>query len=99
MAGITSTGLGSGLDIRGIVDKLVAAERKPQVFQLDRKESDLQAKLSSYGVFKSALSDFRSSLAGLRQSSQFGVLQATSSNSDVLTASAASNADTGHFNI
>ena len=99
MAGITSTGLGSGLDIRGMVDGLVAAERQPQVFQLDRKESNLQAKLSSYGVFKSALSDFRTSLAGLRQSSQFGVLQATSSNSDVLTASAATNADTGHFNI
>ncbi len=50
MAGITSTGLGSGLDIRGMVDGLVAAERQPQVFQLDRKETDLQAKLSSYPI-------------------------------------------------
>lgn len=99
MAGITSTGLGSGLDIRGMVDGLVAAERQPQVFQLDRKETDLQAKLSSYGLFKSSLSDFRSSLAGLRESSQFGVLQATTSDSEVVSASVDSNADTGHFNI
>jgi flagellar hook-associated protein 2 len=99
MAGISSTGLGSGLDVRGLVDGLVAAERQPQIIQLDRKESNLQAKLSSFGIFKSALSEFRTSLAGLRQSSQFGVLKATSSDSEVVNATVNSNADTGKFNI
>jgi flagellar hook-associated protein 2 len=99
MAGISSTGLGSGLDVRGLVDGLVAAERQPQIIQLDRKESNLQAKLSSFGIFKSALSEFRTSLAGLRQSSQFGVLKATSSDSEVVNATVDSNADTGKFNI
>lgn len=96
---ISSLGLGSGLDIRSIVDGLVAAERQPKTFQLARQEANLQAKISSFGSFKSALSGFRTSLAGLRQSSQFNSLKASSSDSAVVTASAASNADVGKFSI
>ncbi len=99
MAGIASLGLGSGIDIRSIVDGLVAAERQPQEFLLTRQESDIQAKLSSYGVFKSGLSSFRSSLSGLRDAGKFGALQAKVSDSDVIGASVSSNADVGHFNL
>ncbi len=52
MAGVTSLGLGSGIDVRGIVDSLVAAERGPQESLLTRQEADLQAKLSSFGILK-----------------------------------------------
>ncbi|WP_031435697.1 flagellar filament capping protein FliD [Methylomarinum vadi] len=97
--GVTSLGLGSGIDVRSIVDGLVAAERQPQEFQLTKQESDIQSKLSSYGIFKSALSDFRSSLAGLRDSGKFEALQAKTSQSDVISASVSSNAETGHFNL
>ncbi len=99
MAGISSLGLGSGIDIRAIVDGLVAAERDPQEFQLTRQETNLQAKLSSYGIFKSGLSDFRASLAGLRDAGKFSVLQASSSNPDVISASVSSNADEGSFSF
>lgn len=99
MAGVSSLGLGSGIDIRSIVDGLVAAERRPQEFLLTKKETDLQAKLSSYGIFKSGLSDFRASLAGLRDAGKFAALQAKTSQSDVISASVGSNADTGHFNL
>lgn len=99
MAGISSLGLGSGIDIRSIVDGLVAAEREPQEFQLTRQESTIQAKLSSFGIFKSGLSDFRSSLSGLRDAAKFSSLQVTSSQSDVISASVASNADEGQFNL
>lgn len=99
MAGISSLGLGSGIDIRSIVDGLVAAERQPQEFQLTKRESDIQAKLSSYGVFKSSLSDFRASLAGLRDSTKFMSLKATTSDSSVVAASVSSNADVGKFNL
>lgn len=96
---ISSLGLGSGIDIRSIVDGLVAAERDPQDFQLTRKETDIQAKISSVGSFKSALSDFRASFAGLRVGSQFNTLDAESSNSEVVTASAESNAEQGSFTV
>lgn len=99
MAGVSSLGLGSGIDIRSIVDGLVAAERKPQEFLLTKQESDIQAKLSSYGVFKSGLSSFRTSLAGLRDAGKFAALQAKTSQSDVISASVGSNAEIGHFNL
>jgi len=99
MPAVTSTGLGSGLDITGLVTKLVDAERQPMKIQLDRKEADLQAKLSSYGTFKSALADFRSSLDGLRQDTGFAALKATSSDESVLTASVAANADPGDYRL
>lgn len=99
MAGISSLGLGSGLDIRGIVDGLVAAERQPLEFMFARQESSLQAKISSYGIFKSSLAEFRSSLSGLRDAGKFSVLQAKSSHSDVISASVSNHADIGKFNL
>lgn len=99
MASISTPGIGSGLDIGGIVEQLVEAERQPQTFQLDRQESQLQAKISSYGIFKSSLSDFRSSFSGLLSSSQFSALQATSSDTDTVKVSASSNADVGSYNL
>lgn len=99
MAGVSSLGLGSGIDIRSIVDGLVSAERQPQEFLLTKQETDIQAKLSSYGIFKSGLSDFRASLAGLRDAGKFAALQAKTSQSDVISASVSSNADAGRFNL
>ncbi len=99
MPTITSTGLGSGLDITGLVTKLVDAQRQPVAAQLDRKEADLQARLTSYGTFKSALSDFRTSLAGLRQDSGFAALKAISSDESVMTAQVAANADPGDYRL
>ncbi len=96
---ISSLGLGSGLDIRGIVDGLVAAERQPQEILLSREESKLQAQISSFGTFKGSLSDFRTSLAGLMSESKFGSLEAKSTDSTVVTASVSSNAEAGQFNI
>ncbi len=96
---ISSLGLGSGLDIRSMVDGLVAAEREPQSFQLTKQETSLQAKLSSYGIYKSALSDFRASFAALRREGEFGALKATSSDDSIVSASVSSSAEKGKYSI
>ena len=56
MPTISSPGIGSGLDINGIVDKLMAAERRP-IDVLDRKKSSYDTQLSAYGKLSSALAD------------------------------------------
>ena len=57
MASITSsTGLGTGLDINSIVSQIVAAEGTPTQNRLDRREAELQTKLTAYGTLKGALS-------------------------------------------
>jgi len=95
---ITSTGLGSGLDINGIVSKLMSVESLP-LQQLATKEADYQAKLAAYGQVKSALSAFQSAVSGLQSASTFQSLAATSADTAVYTASASSIAVPGNYSI
>lgn len=98
MATITSAGIGSGLDVAGLVKQLVAAESQPLTV-LDRKEALIQAKLSAYGSFKSALSSFQSAMSGLANLSKFQTFKATSADPSVVTSSAAFNAVPGSYGI
>ncbi len=96
---ITAGGIGSGLDIRSLVDQLVAAEGQPATLRLDRKEADFQADLSAYGTLKSALSTFQDSVKALDNIDAFQGRKATSSNSDLFTASADTTAVAGSYDI
>jgi flagellar hook-associated protein 2 len=99
MTGITSTGLGSGLDIKSLVSGLVSAEQTPVTKRLDKQEARITAQISSYGSLKSAMSTFQGSLSGLKNLSTFQKLSATSSDTSIITASAFSNADQASYNL
>lgn len=100
MASITSsTGLGTGLDINSLVSQIVAAERAPAVSRLDRREGELQARLSAFGTLKSALSSFQTSLASLKTASTFQNKSASSSDEDILSASTNSTVAAGSYAI
>ncbi|CAA9892322.1 Flagellar hook-associated protein 2 [Candidatus Methylobacter favarea] len=99
MAAITSAGVGSGIDIEGLITKLVAAEGQPATKRLDTKEAGLQADLSALGSVKGALSSFQTSLQGLKNASAFQARTATSSNTDLFTVSANSSAVAGSFSV
>jgi len=97
--GITSTGIGSGLDVQEIVTKLVAAEGQPATNRLNIKEAKLQAELAAWGSIKGALSSFRSSLSGLASTSTFNRRSVDVSDDSFLTATAATTADVGDYSI
>ncbi|MEL7537865.1 MAG: flagellar filament capping protein FliD [Pseudomonadota bacterium] len=59
MVGIVSTGIGSGLDVGGLVGQLVAAEAAPAETRFARQEAGILAEVSAYGSLKSALSQFQ----------------------------------------
>ncbi|VAX14256.1 Flagellar hook-associated protein FliD [hydrothermal vent metagenome] len=99
MPSITSAGVGTGLDVRGLVDKLVAAEGGPAKLSLDRKEAKLQAELSAIGTFKSTVSGFKSSLDALRKPDTFGKLEVSSSDEEKLAATATKDAQPGDYDI
>lgn len=86
MASIISSGIGSGLDIAGIVQSLVAAEGDPVETRLSQQEFRAQTKLSAFGSLKSALADVRDQLATLKDPAKFLVRKAVSSNASVFTA-------------
>jgi len=99
MPAIQSTNSGSGLDVRNLVDQLVAAERDPAASRLDKKEINVQQGLTAIGTFKGALIDFQSSLTPLRNSDAFKSINAISSNEEKFTVSAEDNAVTGSYDI
>lgn len=93
---ISSPGIGSGLDINGIVAKLMAVESQP-LRALDTKEAAYQAKLSAYGTLSGALSSFQSAVQGLSDPAKFQSLTASSSDATVASASASSIAVAGSY--
>jgi len=100
MATITASGMGSGMDINGLVTQLMAAERQPATQRLDRKEAALQTKISAIGNFKSALSTFRSALSGLKDADKFQAsAKAAVANDKLLSASAITGAPAGSYSV
>ncbi len=95
---ISSPGIGSGLDVNGIVTKLMAVEQRP-VTLLDKKEADFQAKLSAVGTLKGALSSLQTAAEGIGSISPFQNFAIGSSATSVLTGSASANATPGTYNV
>jgi flagellar hook-associated protein 2 len=99
MPAITSAGLGSGLDIEGLVSQLVSAEGQPVNLRLNRKEAQVQANLSAFGILKGALSSFQNNVKGMKLAADFQARTATSSHTDLFSVSAGSAAVSGSFSL
>lgn len=98
MAGISSAGIGSGLDINSLVTQLMNAERQP-LNALSTKKSQTNQKISAFGQIKGAISSLQSALSSLKSGTAFDVFKATSSDSKIASATANSNAAAGSYDI
>lgn len=97
MAGIS--GIGSGMDIKAMVEAITNAERAPKESQLANLEKKTTTQLTSLGQLKSAISNFQSALSTLNSPSSFLARTATSSDTKVVTASAGQSAQSGNYAI
>jgi len=95
---ITAAGVGSGLDIENIVSQLMTLERRPLV-TIQGQVSVTQAKISSYGTLKSAISSFQDAMQELSTLDAFRKYTSTSSDEGVMTAAADADAAAGIYNI
>lgn len=96
---ISATGLGSGLDIKSLVDQLVAAERQPVATRLAAQEAKANAQLTALGRLKSALSGFKSAAEGLADIDQFQKRVATSADEERLRATASTAAEPASYAV
>lgn len=96
--GISSPGIGSNLDINGIISKLMQVESQPLI-ALAKKESSFQTKLSAFGTLNGALTSFQTAMSSLNNRSTFEAMSSTSSDPAVMTASAGSTAAAGSYSI
>jgi flagellar hook-associated protein 2 len=99
MGTIISAGAGSGLDVAGLVQKLVEAEGAPKNARLDSAEAKVQAKVSALGSLRSALASFRDAVAKLKDLDAFQGRLATPSSKEFLSASATSAASPATYEI
>ena len=99
MPSIVSTGIGSGLDIAGIVQSLVAAEGQPVESRIGQQEARAQSKLSGFGSLKSALADLRDKLDVMQSLDKFLSRRAISGDEDSFTVSAGTSALPANYSI
>ncbi|TRW48831.1 flagellar filament capping protein FliD [Aliidiomarina halalkaliphila] len=97
MASISALGIGSGMDLNGLLDQLKAAERQ-KLQPITQQKRVQQAKISAFGKLESALTNFREAAAKLNQSATFNGVSSQVSGSAV-KAAAGSNAPVGTFSV
>jgi flagellar hook-associated protein 2 len=98
MATITVGGLATGLDTNKIIDQLVALEHRP-IDLLETARSSAQAKELALQTFNTKVLAFLSAVDDLRDANDVLLRKASSSNEDVLGATASAGATAGTTTI
>ncbi|MFL6659897.1 MAG: flagellar filament capping protein FliD [Massilia sp.] len=96
--GLSSAGIGSNLDVEGIVTKLMSVEQQPLAL-LQKKETSYQAKLSGFGTLKGALSAFQTAVKGLSDISKFQATKGSVADPLVAGVTANASATPGNYSL
>jgi flagellar hook-associated protein 2 len=96
---ITSTGIGSGLDISAIVSSLTSAFGQGQQTQLTNQETALDSQVSAFGTFTSALDTLQGTLSALENPSQLAGFDANVADKTIASATAATGAVAGQYSL
>jgi len=99
MASISSLGVGSGLDLGGIVSSLIAAERAPTEQRLNSKQEGLTTELSGFGIFRSSISLFEGASKALNKAMSGSTKTVTNSDDSVFSTTATSIAAPGSYSV
>ncbi|WP_301583966.1 flagellar filament capping protein FliD [Halomonas alkaliantarctica] len=101
MATITSLGVGSGLDLTGLLDQLQAAERgKLAPITLQKKQQ--QAKISAFGQLQTSLNAFQDAVAKINDPKLYQSLSANvrgTGSGEAIKATAAADALPGSYRV
>jgi len=104
MASVTSLGTGSGLDLEGLVTKLMTAEQQPLV-ALQTKQKSYESTISSLGSLKSLLASLQTAAAamvpdtGTTATSKYASYKTSVGDSTIATATASSSASAGTYSL
>jgi flagellar hook-associated protein 2 len=103
-ASITSLGVGSGMDLEGLITSLMNAQKIP-LTQLQQQEASYQSKISALGTLSSQLSSLQSAAQAMKPSvlqtplQKFASYNASVADSSIAAASAGDGAVTGSYNV
>jgi flagellar hook-associated protein 2 len=92
------SGVFTGIDTQAIIDRILAVERIP-VNHLQVEKNILKAKSNAVTAIRDSLNNLKSTITDLKTSAFFSTNKATSSNSDVATATADTTAVRSNYSI
>lgn len=95
---ISAPGVGSGLDVKGIITQLMAIERQPLV-RLEQQRSSFNARLSAFGQLNSALDKLRESALALTRPASFSATTASVAEPGGFSARSTTQAVPGNYSI
>lgn len=95
---LTANGIGSGLDINGLVSQLMTVEQRP-LTALASKEASYQAKLSAFGQLKSVVSALQTAANSLKDATKFSATKTTVGADAAFTASSTTSAAVGSYTV
>lgn len=95
---LSASGIGSGLDINGLVSQLMALEQRPLTL-LQTKEASFQSRLSAFGQLKSALATLQTAADALKDPAKFSATKATVADGTLLTATSSTAAAAGSYSV
>ena len=98
MPTLTSTGVGSGLDVNNIVTSLMSLERRPLTL-LQQQASTVQTKLSAFGTLKGQVASLGDVAARLADPAAWNPMRADSSNTAAATLTASAKAAPGSYRL
>jgi len=96
--GLSSAGVGSGLDVSTLVNSLMNAENKPLV-ALNAQVATYSTKISSLGTFQNDLITYQATAKALTDSKSFQTISALASDNSSVTGLLTSGAVPGIFSI
>lgn len=97
MAGVSTLGIGSGLKLSDILDKLTSAE-KQVLAPVSKQQSAATARLSAYGTLKTAVQAFQTANSKLQEAGLY-TQTTTSSSSTAFSADSDGGAVAGKYSI
>jgi flagellar hook-associated protein 2 len=98
MATISSIGIGSNLDLSGLLDQLQTAEQAP-LTAITNQAKSYQTKLSAYSQVQSVLAAYQAAAKKLSDAATFGAVKASVGTPDVMSVTTAANAVPGNYSI
>jgi flagellar hook-associated protein 2 len=96
---ITSTGIGSGLNISSIVSSLTSAYGAAQTNQLTNQQTLLNSQVSAYGTFTAALDTLKLAVPALQDPKQLAGFTAAVGDKTIATATTSPSAVAGQYSL
>ncbi|MCS0363676.1 flagellar filament capping protein FliD [Vibrio diabolicus] len=92
-------GMSGGMDINSMVSKIVDAERVPKQQRIDNERTTINTSISAYGRLRESLDTMKNLMANFRQEKAFAVRTVETTDDNIVSATATTDAIAGKYAI